>query len=149
MLAASITQARVFDLSHTASKRQQRCGRLLLSAMIQNFHVTLSYTHAQKCLHCFPGKKSLLLRSVTWRRGRHSRHGALHLWKKRGKKTIVFGGNSDLVSLESQTNWERKSTPWGRSEVSAWDAQLGFGNGETFEVWGPRRDMIKWSLSAE
>lgn len=108
MWAASITQARVFDLSHTAGKRQQQCGHLLLLAMIQNFHVTLSHTNAQKCLHCFPGKKSLLLHSITWRQGRHSRHGALHLWKKGGKKTVVFGGNSDLVSLESQTNWERK-----------------------------------------
>lgn len=29
-----------------------------------------------------------------------------------------------MGSLESQTNWKRKRTRWGRFEVSAWDTSL-------------------------
>lgn len=114
--------------------------------MIQYFHVILSYTHAQKCLHWyFPGKKSLLLRSVTWKRGRHSRHGVWRLWKKGGEKSAVFGENSDLVSLESQTNGERKTTPWEdlKSQPGMCSLVLEMGRSE---VWGPRREVIKWSI---
>lgn len=78
-----------------------------------------SYTHTQKCLHwCFPGKKSPLLCSVTWKRGRQSRHG---VWKKGGEKAVVFGGNSDLMSLESQTNSGEKKNTLGK----IWTLSLG------------------------
>lgn len=53
------------------------------------------------------------------------------LVKEGGERHGVRGKLSDWVSLRSHANWERKRSPRERSEVSAWGAQLGFGNGET------------------
>lgn len=43
------------------------------------------------------------------------------------------------MSLESQRNWEKKEQ---HQEVLTWDAQRGFGNGETFEGFRLRRDVM-------
>lgn len=55
---------------------------------------------------------------------------------------MVFGENSDLVSLESQTNGERKTTPWEdlKSQPGMCSLVLEMGRSE---VWGPRREVIK------
>lgn len=116
---------------------------LLLQPMIQNFSVTLSNTLNQMSLHSsFPGKNSLLLCSGKLKKGK-----AFHVWgnsickRKKVKGQQCLGKVSDLVFLKSQKNLKER-TSMGRSDVSPWDAQLGFGNGETFGVWRPRRELI-------
>ena len=155
MLGASFTPPWVFDLGHAAFGKQG-WGRHP-AALAHNPECSLSHkTITMISLHeYFPGKNSLFyFAMVNWRRGKYSRHGGTAYAKQRIWKGSGRLGESEWLGVPGKPEeLGEKRTPSGRYEVQALYAQLGFGNGETFEFFESKGDVItwlfQWGLNAE
>ena len=68
-----------------------------------------------------------------------------HMQKQGYERLVSKWGklSRDVMSLESQTDLEKKEH---LQKVLTWDAQRGFGTGETFDGLRPRRDVISFTF---